>query len=100
MEIDKETYIHNMDYLYKISLWLLRKYGDELFKKFGIDKNDISAILDIVKSLGGDIKYTLLPFHNICEGKYVSQGKTFPAANLPEPTKEQMAILTEVIERG
>ena len=51
MEIDKETYIHNMDYLYKISLWLLRKYGDELFKKFGIDKNDISAILKIFNAI-------------------------------------------------
>lgn len=78
----------------------LKEIRTPVIPGFNDTKNDIATILDIVKSLGDDIKYTLLPFHNICEGKYISQGKTFPAANLPEPTKEQMAILTEVIERG
>lgn len=65
---------------------------------FNDTKDDITAIYNIVKSLGGNIKYTLLPFHNICIGKYDSMGKVFPAANLLEPTKEQMKILEDLIE--
>ena len=51
MEIDKETYNHNMDYLYKINLWLLRKYGDELFEKFGIDKNNFSSVMKMFDAI-------------------------------------------------
>lgn len=65
---------------------------------FNDTKEDIAEIFAIVKSFGGDIKYTLLPFHNICKGKYQSQGKAFGAENLPEPTKEQMKILEELIQ--
>ena len=54
-------------------------------------------IRDIVKSLGNDIKYTLLPFHNICASKYESQGRKFLAADLPEPTKEQMERLNALL---
>ena len=51
MDIDKEKLMKNIDYFYKIALWLLRKYGDELYKEFGIDKNDISAILKMFNAI-------------------------------------------------
>ena len=51
MEIDKETYNHNMDYLYKINLWLLRKYGDELFEKFGVNKNNFSSVMQMFDAI-------------------------------------------------
>lgn len=61
-------------------------------------EDDIIAIRDIVKGLGGDIKYTLLPFHKICASKYESQGRRFEAANIPEPTKEQIERLNLLIQ--
>ena len=76
----------------------LKEIRTPVIPGFNDTKEDITAIFDIVKSFGGDIKYTLLPFHNICESKYSSQGKAFPAAKLPEPTKEQMKILEDLIE--
>lgn len=41
---DSEKLIQNTDYFYKINMWLLRKYGSELYEEFGIEQNDISAI--------------------------------------------------------
>ena len=51
MEIDKKAYTQNMDYLYKISIWLIRKYGDELYERFGIDKNDIFAVMKMFDAI-------------------------------------------------
>lgn len=76
----------------------LKEIRTPVIPGFNDTKEDINAILDIVKSLNGDIKYSLLPFHKICEGKYLSQGKTFEAANIPEPTREQMIVLEKLIE--
>ena len=64
---------------------------------FNDSEEDVIKIRDIVKSLGNDIKYTLLPFHNICASKYESQGRKFLAADLPEPTKEQMERLNALL---
>ena len=64
---------------------------------FNDSPEDICAIRDIVRTFDGEIKYTLLPFHKICEGKYISQGRPFPAAAIPEPTKEQMELLNNLI---
>ena len=47
----KADYLKNMDYFYKINLWLLQKYGNELYKEFGIDKNDISSILKMFNAI-------------------------------------------------
>ena len=65
---------------------------------FNDREDDIIAIRDIVKGFGGDIKYTLLPFHNICASKYESQGRDFKAADIPEPKKEQIERLNLLIQ--
>lgn len=65
---------------------------------FNDREEDISAIWDIVKSLGRDIKYTLLPFHNICAGKYESIGRIFPAALIEEPSREHMKRLESILK--
>ena len=51
MQIDKEKLMKNIDYFYKIDLWLLRKYGDKLYEEFGIDQNDILAILKMFNAI-------------------------------------------------
>lgn len=51
MEINEKAYTHNMDYLYKISMWLIQKYGDELYERFGIDKNDIFAVMKMFDTI-------------------------------------------------
>lgn len=65
---------------------------------FNDAESDIIAIRDIVKSFGAEIKYSLLPFHNICASKYESQGRKFEAAHIPEPTKEKMEKLNLLIK--
>ncbi len=39
----------------------------------------------------------LLPFKKICTVKYEQMGLTFPFADLPTPTKEQMAALNQLL---
>ena len=41
-------------------------------------------------------KVELLPFRKLCETKYEALGIPFPLAHLPEPTREQMAVLNAV----
>lgn len=71
----------------------LKEIRTPVIPTFNDRESDIIAIWDIVKGLGAGVKYTLLPFHNICASKYESQGRKFGAANIPEPTKEQMEKL-------
>ncbi len=94
--IRNETIIENLRKL--STTGKLKEIRTPVIPHFNDTKEDITAIFDIVKSFGGDIKYILLPFHNICASKYLSQGKIFPASNLPEPTKEHMKILENLIE--
>lgn len=94
--VKSEVVIENLRKLAKTGK--LKEVRTPVIPGFNDTKEDITAIYDIVKSFGGDIKYTLLPFHNICKGKYQAQGKTFGAENLTEPTKEQMKILEDLIE--
>lgn len=65
---------------------------------FNNEKEDILAIWEFVKTLGKNVKYSLLPFHNICEAKYKSQGLVFPASQLKEPTAEEMAELNKLLK--
>lgn len=65
---------------------------------FNDREKDISAIWDIVKSFGREIKYSLLPFHNICDGKYESIGRVFPAAHIEEPSRECMKRLELILK--
>ena len=65
---------------------------------FNDEKEDILAIWEFVKTLGKNVKYSLLPFHNICEAKYQSQGRDFPASHLKEPSAEKMAELNALLK--
>lgn len=42
-------------------------------------------------------KIELLPFKKICQVKYDNMGKDFPFAHIPEPTRETMAALEELL---
>lgn len=43
-------------------------------------------------------KVELLPFRKICQVKYDNMGLEFPFSSLPEPLKEQMAQLEEILK--
>ena len=45
MEIDNEKMMQNLDYAYKISLWLVNRYREDLFKEFNIGTDDFLGIL-------------------------------------------------------
>jgi len=76
----------------------LKEVRTPVIPGFNDNKEDILAIFEIVKSLGEGVRYTLLPFHNICEGKYLSQGKKYPASGLSKLTKEEMRVLEDLVK--
>ena len=76
----------------------LKEIRTPVIPKFNDTKEDIIKIRDTVRSFGGEIKYTLLPFHNMCESKYISQGRVFQAAGLEEPSKEKMEELNLLLK--
>ncbi len=65
---------------------------------FNDGEDDIIAIREIVRSFDGDVKYSLLPFHNMCRSKYISQGRVFEAANIDEPSVEKMDRLAAILK--
>ena len=75
----------------------LKEVKTPIIPHFNDTKEEIIKIRDIIRSLDGDVKHTLLPFHNICESKYASQGRVFKAAGLEEPSKEKMEELNSVL---
>ena len=44
MELDKDELLKTLDYLAKINLWLLKRYGDDLYKEFEIDGDYVDGI--------------------------------------------------------
>ena len=64
---------------------------------FNDSEDAVIKIRDIVRGLGTAIRYTLLPFHNICASKYESQGRRFSASDLKEPSLEQMDRLNALL---
>lgn len=59
-------------------------------------KEEIGAIARFVASLPGVQYWELLPFHKLGEGKFLSLGQSFPAADLQPPSQEQMQFLLGV----
>ena len=47
MEIDNERMMHNLDYMAKVNLWLIKIYGEDLFKRFGVSVNDFMSVSKI-----------------------------------------------------
>jgi len=76
----------------------LKEIRTPVIPNFNDTKEDIIKIRDTVRSFGGEINYTLLPFHNMCESKYISQGRVFQAAGLEEPSKEKMEELNLLLK--
>ena len=65
-------------------------------------KNDgeenILALKSIARAHKVVDKVELLPFRKICQVKYDNMGLEFPFSSLPEPLKEQMAQLEEILK--
>ena len=65
-------------------------------------KNDtaenILALGKIVSEHKNVNKVELLPFRKICQVKYDKMGIDFPFANIPEPTREKMQDLEELLK--
>lgn len=60
---------------------------------------DLSAIADFIAALPRVPRHELLPFSNICEGKYKALNREFKAENLTPPTKNEMERFTEIFRR-
>ena len=60
-------------------------------------KESVLKVVEIAKQNPCVDKIELLPFRKLCSVKYDKMGKKFPFGNLPEPTKEKMASLEDVI---
>jgi pyruvate formate lyase activating enzyme len=61
--------------------------------EFNDNEEAIRAISDFVSSLPNHPSLELLPFHNLCAGKYEALNRIFKARNLQEPKAEQMEQL-------
>ena len=61
------------------------------------NKESAEKLLKIAKEHTCVDKIELLPFRKLCAVKYDNLKKPFPFAHLPEPTKEKMAVLEEII---
>jgi pyruvate formate lyase activating enzyme len=66
--------------------------------EFNDDDDTIREIGRFVQSLEGSGEIELLPFHNMCAGKYDALGREFAAKNLESPAEDRMARLTSVLE--
>ena len=60
-------------------------------------KEQVTTLARIAKAHDNVDKVELLPFRKICQVKYDSMGLDFPLSHIPEPTKEQMSILNQVL---
>ena len=58
---------------------------------------NIAELKDIRDKYGCVDSVELLAFHKMCETKYQNMGIDFPLADIPEPTKEQMSDLYNLI---
>jgi pyruvate formate lyase activating enzyme len=61
------------------------------------DGENIKALKSIISSHGNVDKVELLPFRKICQVKYDKMGLEFPFGEIPEPTREKMRELEEMI---
>ena len=62
------------------------------------DESNILALKKIAESHKVVDKIELLPFRKICQVKYDNMGLDFPFSSIPEPTKEQMARLENLLK--
>lgn len=63
------------------------------------NEENLLRLKEIVRAHSCVDKVELLPFRKICQVKYDEMGIPFPFAHLPEPTKEQMASLENLLAK-
>ena len=61
-------------------------------------KENILSLKEIAQAHACVDKVELLPFRKICQVKYDKLGIEFPFGNLPEPSRQKMAELEELIK--
>ena len=44
MELDNERIMHNLDYMAKVNIWLVKTYKENLFKRFGFSADDFMSV--------------------------------------------------------
>ena len=62
-------------------------------------EENILKLKKLVDSHGNVDKVELLPFRKICQVKYDDMEIEFPFGNLPEPTREKMRELEEILKK-
>ena len=60
-------------------------------------REQVTALREIAEAHACVDGVELLPFRKICGVKYDTMGITFPFGHLPEPTREQMAKLEQIL---
>ena len=63
-------------------------------------EKNIKRLKNITRGNPSVEKIELLPFKKICAAKYENMGITFPFADKPTPTKEDMDRLTEILRNN
>ena len=63
-------------------------------------EENIKRLKNITRGNPSVEKIELLPFKKICAAKYENMGITFPFADKPTPTKEDMDRLTEILRNN
>lgn len=61
-------------------------------------EENVLALREIVKSHPCVDKTELLPFRKICQSKYDNMTIKFPFGHLPEPEREKMKLLEEIVK--
>ena len=60
--------------------------------------DEVTALRAVANAHSCVDKVELLPFRKICQTKYDNMGIPFPFGHLPEPTKEKMAELNNILK--
>ena len=63
-------------------------------------REQVTLLRQIAESHENVDKVELLPFRKICSVKYENLGIEFPFGHLPEPSKEHMSALEQVLKEG
>jgi len=67
---------------------------------FNADAGEIGKIAAFIKALPNAHPAELLAYHGMCAPKYTALSREFPCADTPEPTKEEMEKLTDILKNA
>jgi pyruvate formate lyase activating enzyme len=66
---------------------------------FNDSEQNIIKLKSLVVKYSNIVKIELLPFKKMCEVKYEKLNQPFRFANIPEPTKEKMQVLNDLLKK-